>query len=240
MFPKILITRLKFIFDELGSRYQETKDFLMREFIEYYEPENKRTKFIRFDTDSFAVGLGNASDEDNYFERSLENSGLSHLSRHDLDREFRDTRSDLQNQSKMYYYFSKCNSDAIRTSKHSCARGFGNLRKTAELKLNDLRQKSIEIVYLKSKQAGFEKVDLHGLYLDEAEEVVMIVLDKLAKMMLSGGGKYRSIEIITGRGSHSKGDAVLFPKISQYLKSQGHGVVGSRCGGKVTCTVRLR
>ena len=75
--------------------------------------------------------------------------------------------------------------------------------------------------------------------MDEAEEVVMIILDKLTKLMMASANNFRTIEIVTGRGSHSKGDAVLFPKISQYLKNQGYGVQASSCRGRLTCTVRF-
>lgn len=236
MFPKILLTRLKFFFVELGERYKDTIEFLQREFPEYYEPENKRTKFIKYERNHFALGVGDGKDEDNYFD--FGGSSFNHNDINRLQQEYMQTRSELQSQSKMYYYLSKCNSNALQKRQFNQSNSYLNMRKNAELKLANLRQKSIALVYAKFRNSNYSKVDLHGLYLDEAEEVTMIILDKITKDMLRHGLSCTDVDIVTGRGSHSSGDAVLFPKINEYLKSQGYQVKASNDRGRLTCTIR--
>jgi len=41
------------------------------------------------------------------------------------------------------------------------------------------------------------------------------------------------VEIVTGRGKHSKGGAVLFPKIKSYLESCGYRVKEGKDKGKL-------
>ena len=239
MFPKVMLTRLKFFFVELGERFKDAIEFLQREFPEYYEPENKRSKFIKYERSDFALGIGANNVEDNYFDFS---GGIldsySHMDNNKLHGEYIQARFELENQSKMCYYLSKCNSVAMKNKKFSQSGDYLNMRKKAELKLANLRQKSIALAYLKFKNTNYQKVDLHGLYLDEAEEIVMIVLDKVTKNMLQYGLSTTEFDIVTGRGSHSKGDAVLFPKINSYLKNQGYQVRASNDKGKLTCTIR--
>jgi DNA-nicking Smr family endonuclease len=87
------------------------------------------------------------------------------------------------------------------------------------------KEESIAIVLDMCRRTNFEKVDLHGLYLEEAEEVVMMVMQEVRERVRRstniknsrGGGK--NLEIVTGKGLHSKGKAVLFPKIKAYLES---------------------
>lgn len=239
MFPRILLSRLKLFFFELGEQFGKTKEFQLREFKEYYEPENKLTKFVKYDQDDFSIGLGGGFQDDNYFSDRI-TSGYLGKDLNTLQNDLMKVRSDLENISKMYYFYSRCSAEASKYSKHSQAQNFVYLRKKAEMKLSDLRQTSMFIVYQKCKLTKFQKCDQHGLYLEEAEECIMILLDKITKLLMTTGGKsFWDIEIITGRGTHSKGDPVLFPKISAYLRSQRYDVKPSPDKGRILCTVRL-
>ena len=96
MFPKIQLNRLGFFYAEQGDRYDETKEFLLREFLEYYEPENKRAKFVEpfissisQKDDFFALGSGDSKYNDNYFDDRLYiDSGLKNLNSNQLQEEF--------------------------------------------------------------------------------------------------------------------------------------------------------
>jgi DNA-nicking Smr family endonuclease len=113
------------------------------------------------------------------------------------------------------------------------------LKKSAERKINNLKHLSMYIVYKRSKANNFKIVDLHYLYLDEAEEVLFIIFEEVRHNFIQTSKKgYFEIEIITGKGIHSKNGAVLFPKISASLRQQGHQIISSK-EGKIRCNVKL-
>jgi len=56
---------------------------------------------------------------------------------------------------------------------------FDGRKKDSEMKIATLKEESIYIVYENSRRTDFTKLDLHGLYLDEAEDVVMLVIEKV-------------------------------------------------------------
>jgi DNA-nicking Smr family endonuclease len=113
------------------------------------------------------------------------------------------------------------------------------LRKNAELKIEELKHMCMYIVYKRAKLTNFASVDLHYLYLDEAEEVLFIILEEIRHSFTQTSRKgHFSIEIITGKGLHSKNGAVLFPKIQASLRQQGHHIVSAK-EGKIVCKFKI-
>lgn len=108
-----------------------------------------------------------------------------------------------------------------------------NQRKGFNEKMDMHKEESIAIILDLCRRTDFEKVDLHGLYLEEAEEVVMMVLQEVRERVRRGGNRGsgyggKMLEIVTGKGLHSKGQAVLFPKIRAYLETLGYKVKADR------------
>jgi len=84
------------------------------------------------------------------------------------------------------------------------------------LDIEALQEESIYQAFKISKLMNFSKVDLHLMFSDEAIDLLTHIIAVLKER----GGE---IEIITGRGNHSKkGRPVLFPKICEFLRKQGY------------------
>ena len=54
-----------------------------------------------------------------------------------------------------------------------------------DIKISQLRKKSIYIAYKIAELCDFRRVDLHGLTVSEAQELVITVIDNLMRMMTS-------------------------------------------------------
>jgi hypothetical protein len=77
---------------------------------------------------------------------------------------------------------------------HSCSLKIGStsaaassnlrlFRTDVDLKISMLKKRSIYCIYQISKLAGFRRVDLHGLTLDEAYDLMIVILDHIYKML---------------------------------------------------------
>lgn len=111
-----------------------------------------------------------------------------------------------------------------------------NGRNAHSEKIDNLKEESIAIVMELARRDNFSRIDLHGLHLAEAEEVVLMIVKELrerhrrrmsVKSQRTSAGEGESLEIITGKGRHTMGgteNAVLLPKIKSYLESLGFTV----------------
>ena len=106
-------------------------------------------------------------------------------------------------------------------------RGIGNLGPGDDI--TQLKKRSIFIAYELSRRTGFSEVDLHGFFLDEAQELVIIIIDQVLDSLYNQKGKSRAVlQIITGRGNHSQGSPVLHPKLKAFLLSEGYETKSTR------------
>lgn len=53
------------------------------------------------------------------------------------------------------------------------------MKKETEMELDRFKEECVFISYEMSRRSNFARLDLHGLYLDEAEEVVFLVIEKI-------------------------------------------------------------
>lgn len=112
-------------------------------------------------------------------------------------------------------------------------------RTDTDLKISLLKKQSVFIVYQIAKLYNFERVDLHGLSLQESQEIVITILDQVMRYLTSSNKRKFCLEIITGKGLHSQGDAILHPKIKEFLMNQGHQVKPSKDQGKLEVTIKV-
>lgn len=95
------------------------------------------------------------------------------------------------------------------------------------------------VVYEKSKQLDFRSVDLHYLFLDEAEEALYIVINAIKNSLVSTTKKgYFKIEVIVGKGIHSRGAPILFPNIKRWLENNGHRII-SAAEGRIIADLKV-
>ena len=112
------------------------------------------------------------------------------------------------------------------------------LKRRTESDIETLKYQSIFIVYKKAKAKGFKTVDLHYLFLDEAFETLYIIINAIRNLVVeqTKSGHFK-LEIITGKGRHSRGDAVLFPKIMDWLKTTEHSAKGGE--GRIYANIKI-
>lgn len=126
--------------------------------------------------------------------------GLANATENELRYQFMECRKELQNLQRIY---QSCSKNSVGHSREATTlRGFRN---EVDTKITILKKRSIYIVFKRAKECNFKHVDLHGLYLDEAQECVILVLDSVLKAMISQNTrKYISLTI----GSHWKSSPV--------------------------------
>ena len=93
------------------------------------------------------------------------------------------------------------------------------------------------IAFIDSKETCFRKVDLHHLHLDEAEELLFVLFNYVRRSLMNVNKQTFQMEIVTGKGLHSKNGAVLMPYLVQSLREQGHKVVSAK-EGRILCNIK--
>ncbi len=161
--------------------------------------------------------------------------GLEHLDENGLQAEFLRIRRELRDNQKIY---QKCSEKISGMSKKDTS-GLTMFRNDTDLRISLLKKQSVYIVYQIASLYGFQKVDLHGLTLQESQEVVITILDQIMRQITSRNLRKFNVEIITGKGLHSQGEAVLHPRIKQFLVEQGYLVKPSKDEGKLDVTIRV-
>lgn len=161
--------------------------------------------------------------------------GLDHLDENGLIAEFLRIRRELRDNQKIY---QKCSEKIAGMSKKDTS-GLTMFRNDTDIRISLLKKQSVYIVYQIASLYNFQKVDLHGLTLQESQEVVITILDQIMRQITSRNLRKFNVEIITGKGLHSQGEAVLHPRIKQFLTEQGYLVKPSKDEGKLDVTIRV-
>lgn len=71
----------------------------------------------------------------------------------------------------------------IGTASAAASNNLRLFRTDIDLKISMLKKRSIYCIYQISKLTGFRRVDLHGLTLDEAYDLMIVILDHIYKML---------------------------------------------------------
>lgn len=172
-------------------------------------------------------------------------SKFRNMSGYEMQTIFSKIRKEINSLQNIYYTCSVQSNLAGKKSNYKNLNRFQSYKRKTEKKLNIFKEESIAIIYEQAKRTNFTKVDLHGLHLDEAEEIIMILINSIHHILYrkgrNKGGKKNSYktEIITGKGRNSKGKPILFPKIRDYLESQGYKIVPASDCGKMDAYITL-
>ena len=157
----------------------------LAEFPSYYKPDNlfingqvKNPDFVQLKS---AI---NAKENDEDFSIDISYSKtLRAMDRSELMSKFYELRTKIRNLQKIYYLCSLHSNKAKSQSNHRRANSLINERKRYGMELDKLKEECIYIAFDLSRRCDFKKLDLHGLYLEEAEEVVMLVLKKVKQIL---------------------------------------------------------
>lgn len=212
------------------------------EFPEYYEPKNTHkifgiTKDVHRRLES-TISTGDICAFNGNVTRDLDGLDFNQLTN-----EFLRIRRELKQLQQIYYSCSE------KISQHKDLASMRSFRSDVDLKISMLKKKSIYIVYRKAQKEGFRRLDLHGLTLQESQELIITVLDHLLRDMTGRNLKKYflddtrfNLEIVTGKGRHSDGDPVLFPMVQRLLSEQsgqGYEAKPSKDLGKLDVTIKL-
>lgn len=160
--------------------------------------------------------------------------GLSNKDENSLMAEFMRIRRELRDHQKIY---QKCSEKMGGMAKKDTS-GLSMFRNDTDLKISLLKKQSVFVVYEIARIYGFKRVDLHHLTLQEAQEVVITILDQVMRRLTVDNQKRFSLEIITGKGLHSQGEAVLHPRIKQFLEEQGYQAKSSQDQGRLDVIIK--
>jgi hypothetical protein len=112
-------------------------------------------------------------------------SSLTNLNSTDLSHEFFNIRKKLLGLQQIYHSCSK--KLAVLGRKDN--RVVSEFRSDVDIKISTLRKQSIFIVFRQAQMLGYRSVDLHGLTVDEAQELVILIIDQIIRIMCTNNTK---------------------------------------------------
>ncbi|KAL4431835.1 hypothetical protein ABPG74_015275 [Tetrahymena malaccensis] len=204
------------IFKDLSENYEATEQFLIQNFgksnIKREIIIKTKPKQIDYDEEDEKI------DQDDLLEQRIQN-----FQRKYGEIQFKEVREQIQNK----YAYSKAYQFAERNSDAKAKFNLNKIFCNNQVSLSELQDYSKALCLREVRsQNPIQKIDLHGFYAEEALDVlkdqIIYMIDlarqkQLNKLKISNN--YIQLEIVTGRGSHSKGNiSVLKPKVIQFLK----------------------
>ncbi|CAD8069476.1 unnamed protein product [Paramecium primaurelia] len=212
-FPFFSYSKIKFALEQLGS-YDYCKGFLTKYYNdEYYPKIIQRPKIVV------------QQDNQTQFKQYTISEKYKNLSANELRQLFTNNRQKIKE--------LRNNSQVV----NKCAGKYGNVAMGVKLnhfyqtqyeKIQQLEYEGIKLfVALIVAEQSFTKIDLHGIYggeveelLDELIEQIKIYKTRLKKINID-------VEFIVGRGLHSKNKVpVIGPIALQYFRSCNYQIVG--------------
>lgn len=148
-----------------------------------------------------------------------------------------DLRKDLDSEHRVYNIYSKISSCNKNSSGSASTASYVGLQRNVLRTIERIKETCQYIIFREARENNFESVDLHHLQLDESMDVLRIIIDLLTKRLESSGRSYCNLDIITGKGLHSKHRAVLYPEVQRLLREEGYKVSGG--DGKIRLTVQI-
>ena len=156
-------------------------------------------------------------------------------------REYNDLREEFTRiRIKLLELQRYCHAKTVHYSKiRGDVKYLGVFRSDSDSDIVKLKKRSIALLFETARQSGFREVDFHGLYLDEAQELLIILIDQIIEMMCDRKNTKWSLEVITGKGQHSQGSPVLHPKLKSFLEQEGYEVKSVKSNAVLSITIRV-
>jgi DNA-nicking Smr family endonuclease len=238
-FPSMALSDLKTIYSNYDENYEITKNYLMNTYKIYYQqptvaPKKKvekpaiRRKLVVMDT---------TINRDADVEEILKTTS------------YRELRESVIGFNRIRAVLQRTSQQAKAFNKFTQAHGIENLAKDRMNMYNKYSKASRVYLLRQSRQNNeLKMIDLHGLFLDEAKEVLVDQINFIKNCDISqwkfnkvekGGKTYLKFTIITGKGIHSKGAPVLFPGISEWFKQKGYSFDAEKSEGKLILYVPI-
>lgn len=232
MFPTLPLARLKILYNFLDQDLEHTKEFLLQEFSDYHQPATKDTQ------NNKAVIQNNFSrTTPKYVFNTKVTKSVEFSSSLDFNILMHENNKDLENEYQLFSIYNKFLSNAKSSNNAGYISSYSSLRRASAKTIEYLRERAMYIAFRAALECKFKKVDLHYLYLEDAIKTLQIIIEYIKENSGSLERSIFSLEVVTGKGIHSKHCAVLYPEVQKYLKECGHRVVPGE--GKLAVGVRL-
>ncbi|XP_030836727.1 uncharacterized protein LOC100891052 [Strongylocentrotus purpuratus] len=107
---------------------------------------------------------------------------------------------------------------------------YSNQGRLHSMRLKEANRRAAELILVQRRHVtGENKLDLHNLHVEEALQALQEVL--IERQMHPSPGQHRYLEVVTGRGKHSKmGVAKLKPAVCKFLEQKGYSFTAPNAG----------
>ncbi|CAD8176196.1 unnamed protein product [Paramecium octaurelia] len=212
-FPFFSYSKIKFAFEQLGT-YEYCKGFLTQYYNDEYYPKTiQRPKVVVQQDNSIQVQQYTVSEK------------YRNLSANELKQLFANNRQKIKE--------IRNNSQVV----NRCAGKYGNVAMGVKLnhfyetqyeKIQQLEYEGIKLfVAMIVAGQSFTKIDLHGIYGGEVEELLDELIEQIKIYKTRLKKMHIDVEFIVGRGLHSKNRVpVIGPIAQQYFRSCNYQIVG--------------
>ena len=247
LFPNIGINYIKLAYIHFAEEFEITKTFLSDYFKDSYKAGGiiKNTKQMQKEQLSSQLSLKKLKTP-LLFSASLDCIDLEELDPELRNEDFNSLRMKVRKHLKLKLILRKSERTCLAIKNYNEANKFKNLANEQEVLLNKFLKAS-KIVFLQKlrKKNNYREIDLHGLFLEEAVEIIVdqikFIRNKLAMGLVADcaekdikGFRHLKYDIITGKGRNSKNKLpVLLPSLRKFLEKRNYEFRCNEHEGKI-------
>ena len=244
LFPNIGINYIKIAYISFGEEFEITKAFLNDYFKDSYKAGAiiKNTKLVQKEQLN-AIQMKKKEAANDAYDDSLNREEIDPELRNES---FNDLRMKVRKHLKLKMIFRKSERTCIGLKNYNEANKFKNLANEQDALLNKYTHAS-KVIFLEKlrKRNNYRDIDLHGLFLEEALEIVVDQIKYIKNKLLMGlvvdcvykdikGVKHLKYEIITGKGKNSQNKLpVLLPSLKKFLEKRKYEIRSVDYEGKI-------
>jgi len=230
LFPNIGLNYIKMAYIHFGEDPDITKSFLNEYFKDSYKAGGIINNTKQIQKEQMSLLQARKREIPCFYEDSLNNEEIDPELRNES---FASLRLHVSKHLRLKMILKKSERTCLTLKNYNEANKFKNLANEQEAILNKYIKAS-KVIFLEKlrKRSNFREIDLHGLFLEEAIEIVVdqikYIKNKLAMGLVSDcaskdikGMKHLRYDIITGKGKNSKNKVpVLLPSLKKFLEKR--------------------
>lgn len=236
LFPSIGLNYIKIAYVSFGEQFEETKRFLTEYFKDSYKAGAivQNTRLIQ--KNSAAAGCRTSKNAAALQEVADEGYAENQIPEELRGETFASLRNKVSKHLKLSLILKKSVNTCVALKSHSEANKFKQMAQEQEVLLRKYMSASkvLFLQKLRRKKLNFCEIDLHGLFLEEALDILVDQIKFLRNRLAMGlvpdavykdlkGVKHLKYDIITGKGKNSKNKCpVLLPNVRKFLEKRGY------------------
>lgn len=252
IFPNIGINHIKFAYNSFGNKAEITKSFL-NEYFKFPSKSIPISKTVKtMPKKKKVVNQNNKKDYDDSYDYNPINEEIDPELRNES---FASLRAKISKHLRLKMILKHSEATCSRLKNYGEGNKFKNLANEQDGILNKYIKAS-KVMFLEEyrRRKNFTYIDLHGLFLEEAIEIlvdqIQFLRNKIAKGLLFDcagsvtkdidGVKHLKYVIITGKGNNSRNKIpVLLPSLKKFFEKQYYEFKSIDHEGKIELFLRL-